>query len=741
MSITLADFQLKAIADLMVAMQDDKRDIILKSCTGSGKTIILTHFMDEYLKSFAKTVFIWLTPGKGDLEEQSKKKMDKYIHNSQTKTLLDVMTGGFEENDVCFINWESLNKSSNNALKPSERTNFLEHIEKALDAGLSFKIIVDESHEGDTIKGKEIIDYFRTDKIIRASATPKAYTDATRIEVPEAEVIAAELIKKVLVINEGIKQGDEVTNQIDYLLTKALDKHRKLYSSFSSHGSKVNPLIVVQLPNKNDVLLDGVEKWFEAKGITYDNGLLAVRLSEKHENSSEEEIVPNSAKPIAIIIKQAIATGWDCPRAHILVKLRDHMSETFEIQTIGRIRRMPEAKHYGDPLLDSCYLFTLDEKFTESVKQSLGKGALEGATLYLKSEYKSVRLTCEQVSGVPFARDQREILKAIYNYFKKQYNIDGRTADNKKRLEANGFIFSDQVRQYVAEENEIIAAGERSSYQDLNTTYVQAPVSTTIHGREYHHIVGEIALRVGLKYEHLNAIFRRLFMKSSNKSTYQILLFTTTSELYAFTLNNRDLLKNIVRDASAAILNQIRFISDMLNDKRTEKEFRFLHECEFTYDASEKLQAVWKKNVYEGYLSSAAPRSSSEKAFEKFCETASSVEWVYKNGDKGSEYFSIVYEDAFQKVRVFFPDYIICINDECWIIETKGGFDKYGNSQDIDKFSPRKFAVLKDFLQRHGMKGGFVREDKKSGELCICTEEYSDDVSSSFWSLLRDVIL
>jgi type III restriction enzyme len=148
-----AEFQLKAIADLMVAMQDDKRDIILKSCTGSGKTIILTHFMDEYLKSFAKTVFIWLTPGKGDLEEQSKKKMDRYIHNSQTKTLLDVMTGGFEENDVCFINWESLNKSSNNALKPSERTNFLEHIEKALDAGLSFKIIVDESHEGDTIKG------------------------------------------------------------------------------------------------------------------------------------------------------------------------------------------------------------------------------------------------------------------------------------------------------------------------------------------------------------------------------------------------------------------------------------------------------------------------------------------------------------------------------------------------------------------------------------------------------------
>lgn len=49
MGITLANFQLKAIEALMEAMGEPNRDIILKSCTGSGKTIILTHFMDEYL--------------------------------------------------------------------------------------------------------------------------------------------------------------------------------------------------------------------------------------------------------------------------------------------------------------------------------------------------------------------------------------------------------------------------------------------------------------------------------------------------------------------------------------------------------------------------------------------------------------------------------------------------------------------------------------------------------------------
>ena len=93
--------------------------------------------------------------------------MDKYIHGSHTKLLYDIMSSGFEENDVCFINWEKLTKKGNTALRDSERTNFLEHIQNALDAGLSFKVIVDESHQNDTIKADDIIELFHPDKIIR----------------------------------------------------------------------------------------------------------------------------------------------------------------------------------------------------------------------------------------------------------------------------------------------------------------------------------------------------------------------------------------------------------------------------------------------------------------------------------------------------------------------------------------------------------------------------------------------
>lgn len=549
MGITLANFQLKAIEALMEAMGEPNRDIILKSCTGSGKTIILTHFMDEYLKSTNKAVFVWLTPGKGNLELQSKAKMDKYIHGSNTKLLSDIMSSGFEENDACFINWEKLTKKGNNALKDSERTNFVEHIQNAIDNGLTFTIIVDESHQNDTIKADDILALFNANKIIRCSATPKNYKNALLIEIPEEDVIAEGLIKKLLIINENFEQHISVEDQISYLLDKALEKQRDLRAAYAKKDSGVNPLIIVQLPNKSDALLDRVEEYFESKGITYENNLLSVWLSDKKQNL--EDIEDNDATPIAVIIKQAVATGWDCPRAQILVKLRDNMSEVFEIQTIGRIRRMPEAKHY------------------------------------------------------------------------------------------------------------------------------------------------------------------------------------------AFIINNERRLIEDVRDAMADESLQLTLAIPRI----TEKPVGFPLEMIFTYDGTSKSQMEYTKNVYTGYLSSAEKRSMPEKLFERFCEGSGKVKWFYKNGDKGSEYFSIVYTDNFGKQKSFYPDYVVGTNGgDIWIIETKGGFTKSGSSEDIDRFTAKKFGVLRKYLDGYNLQGGIVRQDKQSGELCICVDKYSDNIHDENWQLLSEVL-
>lgn len=148
-----------------------------------------------------------------------------------------------------------LTKKGNNALKDSERTNFIDYIRNALDGSLNFKIIIDESHQNDTIKADDIIELFHSDKIIRCSATPKNYKDAILIDIPEEDVIAEGLIKKLLIINEDFEQHINVDDQITYLLDKAIDKQRELRSEYLNQKSEINPLIIVQIPNKSDALL------------------------------------------------------------------------------------------------------------------------------------------------------------------------------------------------------------------------------------------------------------------------------------------------------------------------------------------------------------------------------------------------------------------------------------------------------------------------------------------------------
>lgn len=731
MELTLANFQLKAIADLTAAMEQPGRDIIFKSCTGSGKTIILTHFMDEYFKSNHKSVFIWLTPGKGSLEEQSKEKMDRYIHGSQTKLLSDIMASGFEENDACFINWEKLTKKGNHALKDSERTNFIEHIQNSLDNGIHFKIIVDESHQNDTIKADDIIGLFHSDKIIRCSATPKNYKNAVFIEIPEEDVIAEGLIKKLLIINENFEQHISVGDQITYLLDKAIAKQRELRFGYQNRKAEINPLIIVQIPNQSDALLDRVEAYFESKGITYENFSLAVWLSNKKQNL--EDIEEPNAAPIAVIIKQAVATGWDCPRAQILVKLRENMSEVFEIQTIGRIRRMPEAKHYESDLLDSCYLYTLDEKFTESVKLNLGKGALDACKLFLKPEHRSFAMISEYKTDVPFPRDAKLSLNVIVKYFEKKYHITKDTSRNKTVLEAKGYLFSKDIIDHTKSGSVSILS--RETLSELNDILIHEPLNTHKHGKEYHHCVAEIGYKINLDYNSMNTIMRRLFLHGLHCESK--ILKIEIRELYAFIINNKRKLVEDVREAMADESLQL----SLPIGKITEKSIGFPLEMIFTYDGTAKSQAEFTKNVYKGYLSSAEQRSLPEKLFERYCERSPHIRWFYKNGDKGIEYVSIVYSDNFGKQKSFYPDYIVGSDDgKVWVIETKGGFTKSGDSEDIDQFTAKKFEVLKKYTNKNKLMGGIVRQDKQSSDLCICMETYSDDIKSDSWKLLSDVL-
>ena len=349
----------------------------------------------------------------------------------------------------------------------------------------------------------------------------------------------------------------------------------------------------------------------------------------------------------------------------------------------------------------------------------------------MKNEYKGITLTGEQRTTVVTTRNPQKALLAIAKYAEKLYGVGGNKTENKTRLQTAGYVFSDEIIHHTYK-------GETATFEfstkDMSTVAFAEKLNTHTHGRDYHSKVGKIGLEIGMEYSYMNTIIRKLF--DANFTYNRKILALEPRQVYSFVLNNADRLRHLVREAMAAELAQMELeFADV-----TTFEFHIPQSCMFTYDGNAKTQLVMEKNVYQGYLSSAEPRSTPERKFEKFCERTPSVDWFYKNGDKGNEYLSIVYQDNSGKQKLFYPDYIISVKGELWIIETKGGFDCSGNSQDIDMFTPKKFEVLKKYLDKYGLKGGIVRNDERSDELCICTEHYSDDIQSDDWAVLVDII-
>ena len=126
-------------------------------------------------------------------------------------------------------------------------------------------------------------------------------------------------------------------------------------------------------------------------------------------------------------------------------------------------------------------------------------------------------------------------------------------------------------------------------------------------------------------------------------------------------------------------------------------------------------------------------RSAGEVKFEKWCEGEPKGEWVYRNDDKGDEYFSIVYEDNSGHQRLFLPDYIARIGGETWIVEVKGGWTSGGASANIDPYAAKKAAALAAYCAKWGVRGAFIRYEESEDCLLAAEGGYSDDANDPCW--------
>lgn len=706
-----------------------KQVITVKAPTGAGKTIILIKYVDEFLKNTAgNTAFVWLCPGKGNLEEQSKARMEEVTPHIDTRNLMYSMMAGFEPGSVTFINWELVTKRGNTALKDSERSNLFEKIAEAHKDGTEFVVIIDEEHLNNTKKADDVINAFAAKNIIRVSATANKVPHQEYYEISEEDVINAGLITKAIYVNEGVDDSKEIQDDYEYLLDLADEKRKAIAKAYEKEDVNVRPLVLIQFPMGQPETIKAVEEKLAGMGYTYDNGMVNIWMSD--EKIVSDDLTDLDGSPSFLLMKQAISTGWDCPRAKILVKLREGGSEDFQIQTIGRIRRMPEGKHYGMNILDYCYIYTLDTQYKIGLLSSLDK-AYQVRRLFLRDEAKGFTLTKEMRDLDFDGLGERETLEKVYDYFKKSYKLGSDKNINRENLEACGYDFSHEIDskilQGVFRTTESLAQGSTDNRIKVKTT-----VNTHTHGIYLLHSVDEIKKVTGMQSQKVKNILRRMFSKGKKKKYKLIEL--ENSDFYAFVINNVKQLKIDFKKVTSQMGGT------QLSLKLEPKVTQFcIPEMEVYKFSEVKHRALMRMNAYREYTNEFVTdktRSLPERLFERYCENNDKVEWVYKNGDTGQQYLSIVYMDGISKQWLFYPDYIVHLKDGTdWIIETKGG-ESSGHSKNIDMQIENKFIAFKQYAKKYNLHWGFVRDIDE--ELFINNTEYVEDMSDDSWKPLEE---
>lgn len=609
-----------------------KQVITVKAPTGAGKTVMLIKYVDEYLKNTSgNTAFVWLCPGKGDLEQQSMDKMNELTPQRDTRNLLYSMLMGFEGGSVTFINWELVTKKGNTALKDGEKANLFETIAAAHRDGIQFVVIIDEEHLNNTKKADDIIRAFAAKNIIRVSATAQKVAHHEYYEIPEDEVINAGLITRAIYVNEGVDEKKQITNDYEYLLELADEKRKEIQAGYDAIKTKIRPLVLIQFPMGQPETIAGVEAKLESMGYTYDNGMVSIWMSDIKRNI--DDLTGNDGSPAFLLMKQAISTGWDCPRAKILVKLREGGSEDFQIQTIGRIRRMPEKKHYGLNTLDYCYIYTLDSHYKMGLMSSMDK-AYQVRRLFVRDEAKDFVLT-KELRNLDFdGLGERETLEKVYEYFKKKYSLGSDMRINRENLEACGYNFDHEIDSKILQ-GIFRTTEELASGVGKNNVTIKTAVNTHSHGIYLLHSVDEIKKVTGLQSQKVKNILRRMFSKGK-KTKYKFVALEN-SDFYAFIINNVKQLKIDFKGCTAQMGG--RQMSFVLEPKQAEFS---IPEMEIYKYSEVKKRQLMRLNAYLEYTNefiTDKTRSMPERLFERYCETRPDrIEWVYKNGDTGQQY-------------------------------------------------------------------------------------------------------
>jgi type III restriction enzyme len=436
-----------------------------------------------------------------------------------------------------------------------------------------------------------------------------------------------------------------------------------LKRGFEESGSCVNPLLLIQIPDRQaGELFDRENEIVQIlntnHGISVENGKLAIYLSENKENL--ENITRNDSEAEVMIFKQAIALGWDCPRASLLCLFRDWQNFVFSTQTLGRILRMPELKHYENEELNTAYVYTTvsdlsvledvasDYLTIQHAARKLKYEPLALRSVHSKRRRERTRLNPEFFNSLAQATrelDLKDNLDIMQRTVTRTLLVDGRISDADEEIE--DIRDGDETAGYQAGQMERLLGNEE--IQRLFDQFCAQTLAPQFFPEA--RSVGRVKTAI---YQFFHLSFSGQFKKLD-------------SEIQKIVLDRHNMQKMI--DA----INRAKEIYLAALDKEEKELLDHVWEVtpSFDYNASYTRKEFNKSIMQPFFERNDAP--TGERSFAKYLDENEAVQWWYKNGDRDQTFFAIPYEINGEPFP-FYVDWIVKFADgRIGLFDTKAG--------------------------------------------------------------------
>jgi len=419
----------------------EKNAFSLTAPTGSGKTVMaaavfeaLFHGDDHYeFDADHGAVVIWFSDDP-TLNEQSRFRLMECADRLRQTDLVVVENSfnraRFEPGKIYFLNTQKLGKKSllvrgfdgegDGSLFPEMRPDLRSHtiwdtIRNTIeDPALTLYLMLDEAHRGmgnpsttaalnekstlvrRLINGEHgvpgipvVLGISATvERFDRAMEGARNRTTLSCVEVDATRVQESGLLKDTIALDFPDKAGQFDT----VLVRRATDKLKEStaewadYAKHQGDGEPVAPLMVLQVPNApnhNEVgrALDTIfQQWPDLSEANLAH-VFGEHTTQKFGNYFVPYISPERVQDDTwvrvLLAKDAISTGWDCPRAEVMVSFRRAVDRTHITQMLGRMVRTPLARRIpGNERLNAvdCLLPFFDEETVRAVVDALMQG-------------------------------------------------------------------------------------------------------------------------------------------------------------------------------------------------------------------------------------------------------------------------------------------------------------------------------------------------------------------------------